>query len=66
VNGAGEPRPSDVAAVQAAAQQAAGVWITPDGTQDLQHHHLPEPVVLPEGPTEHSKHQGGDDDGYPA
>lgn len=32
-----EPRASDVAAVQAAAQQSAGVMIMPDGTvQDLQ------------------------------
>lgn len=36
----GEPRPSDVAAVQAAAQQAAGVWITDAGQSDLQAHQL--------------------------
>jgi len=56
---AGEPRPSDVAAVQAAAQQAAGVWITPDGTAgDLQQHHLGEAVVLPPVPGAGSGHTG--------
>lgn len=60
MTGQGEPSPSDVAAVQAAAQQARGVWITPDGTaRDLQQHQLGGTVLnLPPVPGAESKHTG--------
>jgi hypothetical protein len=43
-----EPDPADVAAIQAAAQKAAGVLIMPDGTvQDLQSAQLGQPAPVP-------------------